>query len=170
MEEKLSHITKPINLSIIGCVVNGPGEAAQTEIGLTGGGNDNNLLYVSGIPHSKVASTEIINKVVQLVEEKIRETNKNDTAAKVQKIITKYDILEKELSSGKVEPKQFAKSKEYSNLGNIISIAKSYINFDNEKRDLEPILLDKNNDTEMIEMAKKDLNDIEVKKENYKVG
>ncbi len=74
LEEKLSHITKPINLSIIGCVVNGPGEAAQTEIGLTGGGNDNNLLYVSGIPHSKVASTEIINKVVQLVEEKIRET------------------------------------------------------------------------------------------------
>ena len=87
---------------------------------------------------------------------------------KVQEIITKYDILEKELSSGKVEPKQFAKkSKEYSNLGNIISIAKSYINFDNEKRDLEQILLDKNNDTEMIEMAKKDLNDIEVKKENY---
>ena len=84
---------------------------------------------------------------------------------KVQEIITKYDILEKELSSGKVEPKQFAKkSKEYSNLGNIISIAKSYINFDNEKRDLEQILLDKNNDTEMIEMAKKDLNDIEVKK------
>ncbi len=74
LEEKLSHITKPINLSIIGCVVNGPGEAAQTEIGLTGGGNDNNLLYISGIPHTKVASTEIINKVVELVEEKIRET------------------------------------------------------------------------------------------------
>ena len=74
LEEKLSHITKPINLSIIGCVVNGPGEAAQTEIGLTGGGNDNNLLYLSGIPHTKVASTEIINKVVELVEEKIRES------------------------------------------------------------------------------------------------
>ena len=74
LEEKLSHITKPINLSIIGCVVNGPGEAAQTEIGLTGGGNDNNLLYLSGIPHTKVASTEIINKVVELVEEKIKES------------------------------------------------------------------------------------------------
>ena len=47
LEEKLSHIKKPINLSIIGCVVNGPGEAAQTEIGLTGGGQDNNLLYLS---------------------------------------------------------------------------------------------------------------------------
>ena len=73
LEKKLSHITKPINLSIIGCVVNGPGEAAQTEIGLTGGGQDNNLLYVSGIPHDKVASNDIINKVVKLVEEKVKE-------------------------------------------------------------------------------------------------
>ena len=75
LEEKLSHIKKPINLSIIGCVVNGPGEAAQTEIGLTGGGQDNNLLYLSGLPHSKVASSEIIDKVVELVEQKINEAN-----------------------------------------------------------------------------------------------
>ena len=47
LEKKLSHIKKPITLSIIGCVVNGPGEAAQTEIGVTGGGNDSNLLYIS---------------------------------------------------------------------------------------------------------------------------
>jgi len=73
LEKKLSHLKKPITLSIIGCVVNGPGEAAQTEIGLTGGGQDNNLLYLSGIPHSKVASTEIIDRVVQLVEEKVGE-------------------------------------------------------------------------------------------------
>ena len=75
LEEKLSHITKPINLSIIGCVVNGPGEAAQTEIGLSGGGQDNNLLYISGIPHKKVASSEIIDKVVELVENKVKELN-----------------------------------------------------------------------------------------------
>ena len=73
LERRLSHITQPINLSIIGCVVNGPGEAAQTEIGLTGGGNDNNLLYISGIPHSKVAGPEILDKVVKLVEQKIKE-------------------------------------------------------------------------------------------------
>ena len=73
LEEKLSHIKKPINLSIIGCVVNGPGEAAQTEIGLSGGGQDNNLLYISGIPHKKVASSEIIDKVVELVENKVKE-------------------------------------------------------------------------------------------------
>ncbi len=75
LEAKLSHIKKPINLSIIGCVVNGPGEASQTEIGLTGGGQDNNLLYLSGIPHTKVASSEIIDKVVELVEERVKETN-----------------------------------------------------------------------------------------------
>ena len=75
LEKRLSHIKKPINLSIIGCVVNGPGEAAQTEIGLTGGGQDNNLLYLSGIPHTKVASSEIIDRVVNLVENKVKEKN-----------------------------------------------------------------------------------------------
>ena len=73
LEERLAHIKKPINLSIIGCVVNGPGEAAQTEIGLTGGGQDNNLLYLSGVPHTKVPSSEIIDKVVKLVEEKTKD-------------------------------------------------------------------------------------------------
>ena len=73
LEEKLAHIKKPINLSIIGCVVNGPGEAAQTEIGLTGGGQDNNLLYLSGIPHTKIPSSEIIDKIVKLVEEKTKD-------------------------------------------------------------------------------------------------
>ena len=73
LEKKLSHIKTPVTLSIIGCVVNGPGEAAQTEIGLTGGGQDNNLLYLSGLPHTKIASTEIISKVVQLVEDKVKE-------------------------------------------------------------------------------------------------
>ena len=73
LEEKLAHIKKPINLSIIGCVVNGPGEASQTEIGLTGGGQDNNLLYLSGLPHTKVANSDIINKVVQLVEDKVKD-------------------------------------------------------------------------------------------------
>ena len=75
-KKKLSHLKEPITLSIIGCVVNGPGEAAQTEVGLTGGGQDNNLLYLSGIPHEKVASADIIDKVVKLVEEKVKQKNK----------------------------------------------------------------------------------------------
>ena len=75
LEKELSHIKTPITLSIIGCVVNGPGEAAQTEIGLTGGGHDSNLLYLSGIPHNKVASKDIIKQVVSLVESKAEEKN-----------------------------------------------------------------------------------------------
>ncbi len=87
---------------------------------------------------------------------------------KVKDIISKHNILEKELSSGKIDPKIYAKkSKEYSDLGNIISIAKEYVNFENEKRDLEQILEDKSNDTEMIKMAEKDLDEMKIKKEKY---
>ena len=75
LEKKLAHIKKPINLSIIGCVVNGPGEAAQTEIGLTGGGQDSNLLYLRGLPHEKVPNSKIIDKIVELVENKVKEKN-----------------------------------------------------------------------------------------------
>ena len=87
---------------------------------------------------------------------------------KVKNIVNKYDKLEKELSSGNVEPKLFArKSKEYSNLGNIIEIAKKYINFDNEKKDLLNIVQDKSNDQEIIDLAQKDLNELLEKKEKY---
>ncbi len=87
---------------------------------------------------------------------------------KVKEIILRYNTLEKELSSANISPKLFAKkSKEYSDMGNIISIAKDYLNFDNTKKDLEHILKDKSNDTEMIEMAKKDLSEIEEKKQLY---
>ena len=87
---------------------------------------------------------------------------------KVKEIISKHENLEKELSSGNIDPKLFAKkSKEYSNLGNIISIAKEYVNFDNEKIGLEQIIKDKTNDTEMIEMAKNDISVIDDKKIKY---
>ena len=70
LENRLSHIKKPITLSIIGCVVNGPGEAKQTEIGITGGGKDNHMLYLNGLETKKVMTEDIINKIVTLVEEK----------------------------------------------------------------------------------------------------
>ena len=71
LEEKLSHIKTPITLSIIGCVVNGPGEAALTDIGITGGGKGNNMLYLSGIQTEKVLTKNIIDKVVDLVNKKV---------------------------------------------------------------------------------------------------
>ena len=73
LEEKLSHIKTPITLSIIGCVVNGPGEAALTDIGITGGGKGNNMLYLSGVQSEKVLTSEIINKVISEVEKKAAE-------------------------------------------------------------------------------------------------
>ena len=76
LEEKLSHIKHPVTLSIIGCVVNGPGEASQTQIGLTGGGQDNHMMYISGLPHHKVATENIIDEVVNLVEKKCEELKK----------------------------------------------------------------------------------------------
>ena len=87
---------------------------------------------------------------------------------KVKNIILRHNSLEKDLSSGDIEPRLLAKkSKEYSNLGNIVSIAKEYINFEVVKKDLEQILRDKSNDLEIIEMAKKDLEEMESKKKSY---
>ena len=77
LEEKLSHITTPVTLSIIGCVVNGPGEAALTDVGITGGGKGNNMLYLSGIQSEKVLTDNIIAKVVEEVEKKAEELSKN---------------------------------------------------------------------------------------------
>jgi (E)-4-hydroxy-3-methylbut-2-enyl-diphosphate synthase len=76
LEERLSHIKTPITLSIIGCVVNGPGEAAMTDIGITGGGKGNNMLYLSGIQSQKVLTDDIITEVVSQVEKKAAEINK----------------------------------------------------------------------------------------------
>jgi len=76
LEEKLSHIKTPITLSIIGCVVNGPGEAAMTDVGITGGGKGNNMLYLSGIQSEKVLSEDIISKVISVVEKKAAELDK----------------------------------------------------------------------------------------------
>ena len=77
LEQKLSHIKTPITLSIIGCVVNGPGEAALTDIGITGGGKGNNMLYLSGIQTEKVLTNNIIDKVVEEVQRKAAEIENN---------------------------------------------------------------------------------------------
>jgi (E)-4-hydroxy-3-methylbut-2-enyl-diphosphate synthase len=78
LEEKLSHIKAPITLSIIGCVVNGPGEAALTDIGITGGGRNSNMLYLKGIQTEKLTNDQIVSKVVALVEKKAEELKKNN--------------------------------------------------------------------------------------------
>ena len=77
LEEKLSHIKTPITLSVIGCVVNGPGEAALTDVGITGGRNGNNMLYLSGIQKEKVLTKDMVNRVVSEVEKKVSEIENN---------------------------------------------------------------------------------------------
>ena len=77
LEKKLSHIKTPITLSIIGCVVNGPGEAASTDIGITGGKKGNNMLYLSGVQIEKVLTDDMITKVISEVEKKVSELEKN---------------------------------------------------------------------------------------------
>ena len=72
LEKRLSHITKPLTLSIIGCVVNGPGEAMNSDIGVTGGGKNTNMIYLSGVADHKISNSEIVDHVVKLVEEKVR--------------------------------------------------------------------------------------------------
>ena len=76
IEKRLAHIKTPMTLSIIGCVVNGPGEAAQTQIGLTGGGKGSNMIYLSGLPHHKIANENIVSHIVELVEKKSAELEK----------------------------------------------------------------------------------------------
>ena len=89
---------------------------------------------------------------------------------KVKEIIIKHDSLEKELSSGSIDPKLFVKkSKEYSSLVGIIRIAREYVNFENEKRDLLNMVQDKSNDQEMVDLAQKDLNELIKKKKNTKM-
>ena len=77
LEDKLAHIKTPITLSIIGCVVNGPGEAAMTDVGITGGQKGNNMLYLSGIQTEKVFTEDMINRVVNEVEKKASELENN---------------------------------------------------------------------------------------------
>lgn len=68
LEERLAHITTPMTLSIIGCIVNGPGEARETDIGLTGGGGNTHMVYVAGRPDHKVDTPAMIDHIVAMVE------------------------------------------------------------------------------------------------------
>ncbi len=70
LEKRLAHITAPLTLSIIGCVVNGPGEARETDLGLTGGGGGNHMVYVAGNPDHRIDTAEMVEHIVGLVEAK----------------------------------------------------------------------------------------------------
>ena len=73
LEKRLAHITTPMTLSVIGCVVNGPGEARETDIGFTGGGKGTHQVYLSGVPHHRLQDEDIVDHLVKLVEDKAAE-------------------------------------------------------------------------------------------------
>ncbi len=70
LERRLEHISEPISLSIIGCVVNGPGEAAYTDLGFTGGGAGSGMLYFAGQTDKKVSNEHMVERIVEAVEDK----------------------------------------------------------------------------------------------------
>ncbi|HXV23326.1 MAG TPA: flavodoxin-dependent (E)-4-hydroxy-3-methylbut-2-enyl-diphosphate synthase [Alphaproteobacteria bacterium] len=82
LEERLAHITTPLTVSVIGCVVNGPGEARETDIGFTGGGNGTHMVYIAGQPHHRLKDAAIVEHLVALVEEKAAEIEKSASANK----------------------------------------------------------------------------------------
>jgi len=73
LENRISHITTPMTVSVIGCVVNGPGEAKSTDIGFTGGGHGTHQVYVAGIPHHRLQDTDIVDHLVEMIEKKAEE-------------------------------------------------------------------------------------------------
>ncbi|MGH6996125.1 MAG: flavodoxin-dependent (E)-4-hydroxy-3-methylbut-2-enyl-diphosphate synthase, partial [Stellaceae bacterium] len=73
LEQRLAHITTPMTLSVIGCVVNGPGEARETDIGFTGGGNNTHQVYISGVTDHRLKDQNIVDHLVELVEKKAAE-------------------------------------------------------------------------------------------------
>jgi (E)-4-hydroxy-3-methylbut-2-enyl-diphosphate synthase len=73
LEERLQHIKTPLSLSVLGCVVNGPGEARETDIGLTGGGAGKHMVYLSGMTDHHVRDADMLDHIVELVEAKAAE-------------------------------------------------------------------------------------------------
>jgi (E)-4-hydroxy-3-methylbut-2-enyl-diphosphate synthase len=80
VEERLSHINTPMTVSIIGCVVNGPGEARETDIGLTGGGKDTHMVYIGGVPDHRLKDADLVEHIVGLVEKKAAEIERAKAA------------------------------------------------------------------------------------------
>ncbi|TXL77131.1 flavodoxin-dependent (E)-4-hydroxy-3-methylbut-2-enyl-diphosphate synthase [Vineibacter terrae] len=81
LEKRVAHITTPMTVSVIGCVVNGPGEARETDIGFTGGGNGTHQVYVAGVPHHRLKDAGIVEHLAEMIEKKAAEIEAAKAAA-----------------------------------------------------------------------------------------
>jgi (E)-4-hydroxy-3-methylbut-2-enyl-diphosphate synthase len=86
LESRLQHIRVPLSLSVLGCVVNGPGEARETDIGLTGGGNGKHMVYLSGVTDHTIQDADMIEHIVKLVEAKASEIEAAEVAATAEPV------------------------------------------------------------------------------------
>lgn len=82
LEERLAHISTPLTVSVIGCVVNGPGEALMTDVGFTGGGRDTHQVYIGGVPHHRLKNEDIVDHLVAQVEAKAAEIEAEKAASR----------------------------------------------------------------------------------------
>jgi (E)-4-hydroxy-3-methylbut-2-enyl-diphosphate synthase len=80
LEQRIAHITTPMTVSVIGCVVNGPGEATMTDIGFTGGGKGTHQVYVAGVPHHRLKDDSIVDHLVAMIEAKAAEIERAKAA------------------------------------------------------------------------------------------
>ena len=92
LEDRIAHIETPMSLSIIGCIVNGPGEARETDIGLTGGGGGSHMVYLAGQQDHKVSTEEMVEHLVGLVERKAAAIEAAKAAAKVGELVGSHVI------------------------------------------------------------------------------
>jgi (E)-4-hydroxy-3-methylbut-2-enyl-diphosphate synthase len=81
LEQRLEHISTPMTVSVIGCVVNGPGEARETDLGITGGGKGTHMVYVAGLPDHRLQNADIVDHMVELIEAKALEIETERAAA-----------------------------------------------------------------------------------------
>jgi (E)-4-hydroxy-3-methylbut-2-enyl-diphosphate synthase len=81
LEERLAHVSTPMSLSIIGCVVNGPGEALYTDVGFTGGGKGAGMVYMAGKPDHKLGNDQMVDHIVGLVEQRAAQIEADKAAA-----------------------------------------------------------------------------------------
>ena len=84
LEERLAHITTPMTVSVIGCVVNGPGEARETDLGVTGGGKGTHMVYVGGLPDHRITDVDLVDHLVEQIEQKAREIEAERDAVTIE--------------------------------------------------------------------------------------
>ena len=94
IEDRLQHINEPISVSIIGCVVNGPGEARETDIGLTGGGKGTHQIYVSGLADHRLSNEDLVEHIVCMVEERADKIKAQKEAETQQEEICSHGAAE----------------------------------------------------------------------------